>query len=418
MPKRMSIEEVEAEQNIAPPTTSKPSGKKRMSIEEVEAESNPEQEVENPHDLIPFLKQTGKGALNLGKDVIIGGAKAVMSPIKTASDIGDSLSNIDGEGIYRTIRNVPILGSSIDSIVSSGKGMAAAAEGGMDAGIAAQKKYKQDQMNSDAIHARDHPVTDFIQRGIGSLPFLPQQVPLLAADAVKRSLDNGTGFVDSLKDGRNALVLGTGITGLGNKAAAGLRGLGSKFPEKVGVSPEAQALYRGLKKGDLDTGAVGKQEGPIRNFPSKDQLKQALEGSTPSSGPSASQLETLKQFEPGQNQGTYFKDLGTKAGTAAGGGIGGFFGHYKGAAAGAAIGNIAGKAMGKLVDTYGPAAVKTALDAGIALEKIMDTPYIGPIMQAAAKGSPSLSVTTYLLNQKDPKYRQIMNSPTMEEMEK
>lgn len=98
--------------------------------------------------------------------------------------------------------------------------------------------------------------------------------------------------------------------------------------------------------------------------------------------------------------------------TVVGGLIGGAAGHLAGAAMGAPelgkyVGGAVGGATGFLADKYGGQAVKTALDAGIKLGKVVDTPFIAPLMKAAAAGPKSLAVVHYMLNQTNPEYQQL-----------
>lgn len=66
--------------------------------------------------------------------------------------------------------------------------------------------------------------------------------------------------------------------------------------------------------------------------------------------------------------------------------------------------------VGFLADQYGGLAVRTALDAGIALDKIAKTKYIGPVMKAAAESPKALRVVHYTLMKNDPEYRKLQES--------
>ena len=88
---------------------------------------------------------------------------------------------------------------------------------------------------------------------------------------------------------------------------------------------------------------------------------------------------------------------------AAGAGLGKMIGGNDGAILGAAIGSP----IGFILDKFGGAAVRTALDAGIQLDKIANTPYLQVLMDAAKRSPQAAEMYHKLLLQKDENYRKL-----------
>lgn len=140
-----------------------------------------------------------------------------------------------------------------------------------------------------------------------------------------------------------------------------------------------------------------------RNFEARKQLE-ALD---PELLQTIKDTGIAKQFQRPTTNGSRKAVMGRGLGGAAGAGLGGFMAGPTGAVIGGFVGQAAGGFVGGLADLYGGQAVKAALDAGIKLDKLVDTPYIKPIMAAAKRGPKALAVAHFLLNQTDPKYQQL-----------
>lgn len=204
---------------------------------------------ENPHDLVPFLKAQGHGLVHMAKEAGSGLMEAAKDPGKAASDVMDSLGNMDSEGFYRAVRNTPIIGDAINTVNIAARGVPGYLKGG-DAGqleaVNAQDAYEQAQKESDAKHQKEHPLTDFIQKSAG-LAALPEghiaQAGLMAVDAFQKSLGEGNDVLTALKDARNtALLVGTALK-TGESIAAVPKKLGMYAAKEAGVAPEAISRY-------------------------------------------------------------------------------------------------------------------------------------------------------------------------------
>lgn len=101
------------------------------------------------------------------------------------------------------------------------------------------------------------------------------------------------------------------------------------------------------------------------------------------------------QFSRPSTNGSRKTVLGGTIGAA----VGAFTGHPE-------LGVMAGSAAGFLADTYGGQAVKTVLDAGIAIDRLVGTKFIDPIMKAAQRGPGDLAIAQYTLSQSEPGFRQ------------
>lgn len=192
--------------------------------------------AEDPHDIVPFFKAQGSGFLHLAKEAGSGLLSSVANPLKTASDVANSLAGVDSEGIYRAVRNVPILGEGVNKLNVSMQGSAEQ-----------QEAYLKAQNEADAKHEKEHPLTDFIQKNVG-IAALPEgkiaQAGVLAVDAFQKSLGQGNDVMTALKDARNtALLVGTALN-LGQKLENAPSSVGKYVAKEAGVSPEAIARYR------------------------------------------------------------------------------------------------------------------------------------------------------------------------------
>jgi len=86
------------------------------------------------------------------------------------------------------------------------------------------------------------------------------------------------------------------------------------------------------------------------------------------------------------------------------GAAGAAIGNHLAPGAGGYVGGALGAGVGALTDVYGGAAVKAALDLGINLKNVADTPFIKPLMEAAQRGPKALAVTHALLSKNFPGY--------------
>jgi hypothetical protein len=93
------------------------------------------------------------------------------------------------------------------------------------------------------------------------------------------------------------------------------------------------------------------------------------------------------------------------------GATGAAIGHSLAPGAGGYVGGALGAGVGALADVYGGAAVKAALDAGINLKALANTPYIKPIMDAATRGPKMLAVTHAALMNNSPAYKATQDQP-------
>lgn len=362
------------------------------------------------HAIFPTIGRTLKAiptvAINAGQ----GALNALENPTQTLQDIGSSVAGVDAEGIYRTIRSAPLIGTPVKSIVDSVHSLGDLASNDWDPNKAqtASDLRQEQEKKADQAHAEAHPLTDFIQRTLPMLALPHEAIPQIATmamDAFQRSMASGNSTIDALNDAKNVAALSGMATMVGKGISSGTSKVAGDFAENVGVSPETIENY-GASEVASPLVAMRESRSPISNFPTKEQLNYELKGEIPKASQVAS--STPQDLMAGANEGTHYADLlGDKVGTAVGGAVGFMTGgHSLGSTLiGAPVGAMVGKAAGKLMDTYGAPAVKVALDAGLVLDKIAETPYIGPLMKAAAEGPKSLAITHYMLNQSDPKYQ-------------
>lgn len=165
---------------------------------------------------------------------------------------------------------------------------------------------------------------------------------------------------------------------------------------------KAQEAAQGVNKlGPNSTENTVKSVQAGRNYEARKQL----ENLNPDLAQTVSDTGVAKQFMKDTTNGSRKAKIGAGIGGAAGATTGAFIGGPSGAVIGGFVGQGLGGAIGGLADKYGGQAVKTALDAGIKLEKIANTPYIKPIMEAAQSSPKSLAVVHYTMSQTDPGYQ-------------
>lgn len=349
--------------------------------------------AESPHDLVPFLKQQGSNMADMVGNAASGLGHAVMNPGETASNVANSLASSPEDylsGAYRAVRSIPIVGDLVDSTVANAKAAGHDVHnilsGGHDpeAGERAITEHKQAQAQSDKEHAEKHPLTDFIQKSVG-LTALPggmvAPVATLAADAFKKSLANGSDSYTALADARNSAILATMAFGAGHAVSSGVNKLASGATKAAGVSDEAIANYT--------------QPAPMEAPPVE-----------------APPLQPEALPDPfARGTGHAMAQAGKNLGATIGATATGLMTHNPAAAiAGGFVGRSIGEIAGGLADTYGAPAVKLALDTGIQIDKLANTPYIGPLMQAAANGPKSLAVAHYMMSQTTPEYQALTSS--------
>ena len=135
------------------------------------------------------------------------------------------------------------------------------------------------------------------------------------------------------------------------------------------------------------------------------EARRQLEGLDPDLARTVQDAAIAKQFGRPTTNGSRKAVIGRGLGGAAGAGLGAATAGPTGAVVGGFLGQAAGGFVGGLADLYGGQAVKSALDAGIKLDKLANTPYVKPLMEAAKRSPKSLAVVHYMLNQTDPKYQ-------------
>lgn len=239
-----------------------PKAKKIISDDDMaKMESSQQATPEDKHDLAPFLKENASGLWDQVKQGVQGVGNAVMHPIDTMNSFSDTVQNVRDhpidalEGVGRAVRSLP--GAS-DMLTN------AKADYGVLKGLATgkpviqsdlKKEAQAEQDASDQQHAKEHPLTDFIQRSAG-LPLTAGagpggQAALYAADAFKNSLAEGNDSYTAMKDARNvAALFGTmhaANAGIG-KAAEVAKDAGSFLGKRagnigLGVPVEAQERY-------------------------------------------------------------------------------------------------------------------------------------------------------------------------------
>lgn len=186
----------------------------RSDVEQFLAETKPAETPVDHRDTIQYFKDQAGGLVNLAASAGKGLYHAVEHPIDTVQNMAESLAGVDSEGVYRAVRNTPLIGRPIDSIVTSAKALGSLPEG-IEAADKAAQDYKSEQKQSDITHAKEHPLTDFLQRSVGLSalpPAIIPQVSAMAMDAFTKSLDEGNSTWDALRDAKNtALFVGTAL---------------------------------------------------------------------------------------------------------------------------------------------------------------------------------------------------------------
>lgn len=363
------------------------------------------------HEESPGLWDTAKsdvkGLGNMLGNAWDGAVNAVSHPIDTMGEIANSLGGIDAEGIARVGRNIPIAGPALDSITGSMHALGALAQGGgPDEAQQAVDEHNQALQQADAAHAKEHPLTDFIQRSAG-LVNMPQgaipQVGMLATDAFSRAMETGKHASDALKDAAHVAALAGSALAAGKLISAAPGFVGGKLANVAGVTDDAMAYYP--ENAEM-VNAVGKEAPPP--VTRHDQFFGVSAETEPPLMPTPHDEAVAQQFA-GHQDTDLAKDWG-KIGAGAGATTVGLVSHSGPAAvAGGIAGHALGHVAGKLVDAYGGPAVKAVLDAGIQLDKIADSPYIRPLMEAAQKGPKELAIAHYMLSQTSPEYQGLTN---------
>lgn len=191
--------------------------------------------VEHPLDTTVNISNAmgGIDTKNATADALRHPINSILHPIDTAESIlSDRSTNgegIDDQGIQRTLRNIPVVGETINRL----------------SGVSSEQRA--DQAASDAQHEKDHPLTDFIQKNAG-LAVLPEgavnQIGLLAADTFHKSLLNGNSAYDAMKEAAHTAAL-AGTTIGGGKALSAAPDLAMKLAAKEAkISPDAMSRYR------------------------------------------------------------------------------------------------------------------------------------------------------------------------------
>ena len=202
------------------------------------------------HALVPFLQAQGSNLVGLAKQAGSGIINAVAHPEQTASDIGNSLLGIDAAGAYRAVRNIPIIGQAINTGVIAAQGIPGMLQGGDEGNLAAvnaQDAFENAQNASDVNHAKEHPLTDFIQKSAGMVG-LPEghiaQAGILAADAFSKSLASGNDVMTALQDARNTGILAATALQTGKMVSGAVSKTGEYAAKEAGVSQDSIARYQ------------------------------------------------------------------------------------------------------------------------------------------------------------------------------
>lgn len=117
-----------------------------------------------------------------------------------------------------------------------------------------------------------------------------------------------------------------------------------------------------------------------------------------------------------QNQGTAREFMkrtpqGSRRAKTVGSVLGGVAGYIFGdSKAAVGLGGGLGALLGALADTYGGIAVKRVVDAKISINKLKNSPYLKPLMEAAQKGPQELATYHYLKSSSDAEYQRLMNA--------
>lgn len=364
--------------------------------------------AEDDHAFGPFVKKNAQALWDLSGKVGHGMVEGALHPIDTANHLKDAIMDTSprdvAAGASRAVRNIPLAGQVVDKMSQGAHALPALLRGdGLAPAAAAMKEFKGRQDAADHAHALEHPLTDFIQKaaGVAAMPGgAVGQLSAMSADAFTKSMENGNNAYDALRDAQNVAALGS-IGLLAGHAVSQVPGMmGRSFAKQAGVSEEAMQDYVQQAKGPIaePVPAPSPEQVAQKSFFDSFKKKAPVPENAPIAAPPAPFLEV------GEPNFTF----GKKAGQLAGGAAGGFAGGPVPAVVGRDIGGHLGHAaIDGLANKYGHEAVKMALDGGIKLDKLADSPYIGTLMEAAAKSPKSLAVTHYILGQTNPGYQEL-----------
>ncbi len=232
----------------------------------------PEKVAENPHEIVPFLKNTAKGLWEGAKSGAAAVGNAAMHPVDTTAALGEWMLMGGGPGgdsdqalvSGRTLRHVPLAGSAYDNV----RGLA-------DPG------YQEKTAVEDAQFSKAHPTLakaqDLVGQSAGTVAGGLGGAGLYVADAYHRSRMAGNDSETAMQDARNVgLLIGGGevagkaigkVSDTVAETGAGdaVKGLAEEKAFKAAVGNQAKAYNEASARGVinergrelLDSGTVG-----------------------------------------------------------------------------------------------------------------------------------------------------------------
>ncbi len=257
----MSAEKVPTWDETAPAAPSEPTW-----------DSTKEVQPENPHEIVPFLKNTAHGLWEGAKGAAGAVGNAAVHPVDTLANLGEWMVMGGGPGgdsdqalvSGRTLRHVPVVGSAYDNVRAL-----------------ADPDYQAKTKAEDAQFSKDHPTLAKAQDAIGQSAGMAAGglggAGLYIADAYHRSRMAGNDAETAMQDARNVgLLIGGGElagkalgkaqdvvadTGAGDAA----KGLAEEKAFKAAVGNQAKAYNEASARGVinergrelLDSGTVG-----------------------------------------------------------------------------------------------------------------------------------------------------------------
>lgn len=231
---------------------------------------------EDKHDLVPFLKEAGSGLLDQAKQGAIGVGNAIMHPVDTMNSFSDTVQNVRDhpidalEGVGRAVRSLPGAGDMLTNAKADYGVLKGLATGQPVIQSDLKNQAQAEQDASDQAHAKEHPLTDFIQKSTGLAATggagVIAQAGTYAADAFKNSLADGNDAYTAMKDARNVAALfgtmhlaGSSI-GKGAEAASDAGGVIGKKIGNAGFGVPEAATERFLQDPEKMSALIA--EGP------------------------------------------------------------------------------------------------------------------------------------------------------------
>ncbi len=228
--------------------------------EPLKKHSGPHHDPREMKHIVPnALKAGAQGAQNLAGAAYQGVTDLPDQVRAEAADvkgipgrIGQALGKIPGD-VYRAVRHTPALGPMVEEVehaYHADRGRAAGK--GEDELLQERYKRSSDRHKSDEKHAKDHPLTDFVQRtlGVAALPAnVIAQAGVIGIDAFHHSRAAGNDTHEALRDARNATLLAGGAILGGHGFNAGASKLGKFAKKEFGISDRSIETLRANPKG-------------------------------------------------------------------------------------------------------------------------------------------------------------------------